>query len=175
MGTSQTLTQFLVGGPNKNRHHHSPSLTFISSKQAKQAMKSGDEVFLCIIKEAVESSVPPHAKPILEEFKDVFPDDLPSLPPKRKVDHAIDLEPCGKVPNMPIYRMSHKEHEELFKQLEDYMSKGFIRPSTSYCASPVLFVKKKDGTLCLCVDYRALNKITIKKPLPHPPHRRSLG
>jgi hypothetical protein len=126
-----TQEHFLVGGPNKNLHHHSPSLTFISSKQAKQAMKSGDEVFLCIIKEAVGSSVPPHAKPILEEFKDVFPDDLPSLPPKRKVDHAIDLEPDGKMPNMPIYRMSHKEHEELFKQLEDYMSKGFIRPSTS--------------------------------------------
>ena len=159
---------FLVGGPNKNRHHDSITLNFISSKQAKQAMKNGDEVYLCIIKEATESSVPPQAQPILQEFKDVFPDELPNLPPKRKVDHAIDLEPGGKMPNLPMYRMSHKEHEELFKQLEEYTSKGFIRPSTSYCASPVLFVKKKDGTLRLCVDYRALNKITIKNRYPIP-------
>ena len=62
--------------------------------------------------------------------------------------------------------MSHKKHEELFKQIEEHMSKGFIRPSTSYCASLVLFVKKKDETLCLSVDYRALNKITIKNRYP---------
>ena len=158
----------LVGGPIEKRHHDPVSLNFISSKQVKKAMKDGEEVFLCIIKEETESSVPLEAQPILEEFKDVFPDDLPSLPPKRKVDHAIDLDPGGKVPNLPTYRMSHKEHEELFKQLEDYMSKGFIRPSTSYCASPVLFVKKKDGSLRLCVDYRALNKITIKNRYPIP-------
>jgi hypothetical protein len=159
---------FLVGGPKEDRHHDSLSLNFISSKQVKKAMKDGDEAFLCIIKAENEMGVPLEARPILEEFKDVFPDDLPGLPPKRKVDHAIDLEPGGKMPNMPTYRMSHKEHEELFKQLEEYTSKGFIRPSTSYCASPVLFVKKKDGTLRLCVDYRALNKITIKNRYPIP-------
>jgi hypothetical protein len=125
-------------------------------------------VFLCIIKADNKSSVPHEAEPILEEFKDVFPDDLPGLPPKRKVDHAIDIEPGGKMPHLPTYRMSHKEHEELFKQLKDYTDKGFIRPSTSHCASPVLFVKKKDGSLRLCVDYRALNKITIKNRYPIP-------
>ena len=86
---------FLVGGPIKKRHHDSINLNFISSKQVKSAMKEGEEVFLCIIKAETESSVPPQAQPILEEFKDVFPDDLPSLPPKQKVDHAIDLEPGG--------------------------------------------------------------------------------
>ena len=118
-------------------------------------MKGGDEVFLCIIKSETESRVRIQAQPILEEYKDVFPDDLPSLPSKRKVDHAIDLEPGGKVPNLPTYWMSHNKHEELFKQLQEFMSKGFISQGTSYYASPVLFAKKKGGTLCLCVDYRA--------------------
>ena len=74
----------------------------------------------------MESSVPPQTLAILEEFKDVLPDDLLSIPLKRKVDHAIDIDPEGKVPNLPMYRMSQKEHEELFKQLEEYESKGLL-------------------------------------------------
>ena len=92
----------------------------------KKAIEDGEEVFLSIIKGEAETSVPLEATPILEGFNSVLRDETPSLPPKRKVDHAVDLEPGGKVPNLPTCRKIHKVHEELFKQLEEHMSKGFI-------------------------------------------------
>jgi hypothetical protein len=105
----------------------------------------------------------------LQEFQDVFPENLPdSLPPRRGVDHKIDLEPNSKPPSRPTYRMSYSEMEELRKQLEEYLAKGQIRPSGSPYGAPVLFVKKKDGSLRLCVDYRVLNKLTIKNKYPMP-------
>ena len=98
------------------------------------------------------------------EFKDVFPDDLPSgLPPQREIDHRIELEPGQNPPSRPTYRMSQPEMDELKKQLSELMDKGCIQESKSPYGAPVIFVKKKDGTMRMCMDYRALNKITIKK------------
>jgi len=100
---------------------------------------------------------------ILREFADVFPDDLPEgLPPQRAVDFAIELKPGTEPPSKAPYRLSHSELAELKKQLDDLLAKGFIQPSVSPFAAPVLFVKKKDGTSRMCVDYRMLNEATIR-------------
>ena len=90
------------------------------------------------------------------------------LPPHRYVDHEIPLETDKKPPMGRMYSMSSTELQEIRKWIEENLSKGFIRASSSSCASPILFVKKKDGSLHLCVDYRALNDITIKDRYPLP-------
>jgi hypothetical protein len=108
-------------------------------------------------------------KALLTEFNDVFPPKLPpGLPPRREVDHKIELVPDAKPVIRPTYAMSAKELEELSRQLNELTAAGFIRPSKSPYASPVLFVKKKDGTTRMCVDYRALNQMTIKNRYPLP-------
>ena len=105
---------------------------------------------------------------IVREFVDVFPEDLPGLPPARKVDFGIDLEP-GTVPiSKAPYRMAPAELRELKEQLQELLDKGFIRPSVSPWGALVLFVKKKDGSMRLCIDYRELNKVTIKNKYPLP-------
>ena len=90
------------------------------------------------------------------------------LPPQRGVDHCIELEPSSETPIGCTYKMSFPKLDELKKQLEDMLEKGQICPSKSPYGSPILFVKKKEGTLRMCVDYRALNKITIKNRYPLP-------
>lgn len=91
------------------------------------------------------------------------------LPPHRPhVDHKIELVPDGKTSFGPLYNLSPAEMKELQEYIKENLGKGFIRSSTSPCAAPVLFVKKKDGSLRLCVDYRALNKVTIKNRYPLP-------
>ena len=103
------------------------------------------------------------AQEILSEYKDVFPEELPKcLPPKRDVDHRIELEQGTIPPYKGIYRMSPAELDEMRKQLDDLLSAGFIQPSRSPFGAPVLFVKKKDGSMRMCIDYRALNAVTVK-------------
>jgi hypothetical protein len=111
----------------------------------------------------------PLASALLTEFQDVFPENLPpGLPPERSVDHRIELVPGSDPPNKPPYRLSPAEQDVLKKQLEELTELGFIRPSKSPYGAPVLFVKKKDGGLRLCIDYRALNKQTIRNAYPLP-------
>jgi hypothetical protein len=99
----------------------------------------------------------------LEEFPDVMPEDLPEdLPSRRWVDHAIKVMPRVAPPAEAPYRMSHEELKELKVQLEELLAKGYIKPNKSPYGAPVLFVHKKDGTLRMCVDYRALNRATVK-------------
>jgi hypothetical protein len=116
-----------------------------------------------------EHQYQPLRESLLRQYKDVFPADLPSgLPPSREVDHKIELIP-GSVPqSRPTYRMSPTETDELKKQLDQLSASGFIQPSKSPFGAPVLFVKKKDGTMRMCIDYRALNSITIKNSYPLP-------
>jgi hypothetical protein len=102
------------------------------------------------------------------EYTDVFPDEFPGLPPDRDVEFVIELQP-GTAPISKLsYRMPPKELAELKKQLQDLLDKGYIRPSSSPWGCPALFVKKKDGSLRLCVDYRPLNAVTIKNKYPLP-------
>jgi hypothetical protein len=100
--------------------------------------------------------------PVVCEYPDVCPDDLPGMPPDRDVEFVIELQPGTALISKRPYRMPPKELAELKVQLQELLDKGYIRPSSSPWGSPALFVKKKDGSLRMCVDYRPLNAVTIK-------------
>ena len=106
---------------------------------------------------------------LLQEYADLFPEQLPKgRPPKRSVEFEINTEEGVKPPSKPPYRLSPKEYEELQAQIDELLAQGHIRPSTSPYGAPVLFVPKKDGRWRMCVDYRALNRQTIKDKYPLP-------
>ncbi|KAI5667977.1 hypothetical protein M9H77_17830 [Catharanthus roseus] len=143
--------------------------------QFEKGLKRDEESYLAILKEhddeeiLPQPTVPKEIEGVLREFKDVMPDELPmKLPPRREVDHQIELEPGAKPPAMSPYRMAPPELAELKKQLKGLIDAGFIRPSKAHFDAPVLFQKKKDGSLRMCIDYRALNKVTIKNKYPIP-------
>ena len=106
--------------------------------------------------------------PVVREFPDVFSYDIVRLPPDREVEFTIDLIPGTEPTSIPPYRMAPEELRKLKAQLEELLSKGFIRPSISPWGAPVLFMKKKYGSLRLCIDYRQLNKVTIRNKYPLP-------
>src|ERR1700680_1182957 len=152
-----------------------PVVELVSALQFKREVQHGEELYLALVQSPAEHSndskaaINSDASTIINEFKEVFPEELPSgLPPSRDVDHRIELEPGQQPPRRPSYRMSQPELDELKRQLTELMDKGHIQESKSPYGAPVLFVKKKDGTLRMCIDYRALNKITIKNKYPLP-------
>jgi hypothetical protein len=100
--------------------------------------------------------------PVACEFPDVFPEDLPGIPPDLDVEFVIELQPGTTPISRRPYKMTPKELAELKVQLNELLDKGYIRPSSSPWGCPALFVKKKDQTLRLCVDYRPLNVVTVK-------------
>jgi hypothetical protein len=106
--------------------------------------------------------------PIICEYPDVFPDDLPGMPPDRDIEFIIELQPGTAPISKKSYRMPPNELVELKIKLQDLLDKGFIHPSASPWGCPALFVKKKDNSLRLCVDYRPLNAVTIKNKYPLP-------
>eukprot|EP00253_Pinus_taeda_P028245 PITA_28245 len=106
--------------------------------------------------------------PIIQEFTDVFPEEIPGLPPRRNIDFTIELVPGAAPVSRAPYRMSTPELTELKMQLQELLDKEYICPSVSPWGAPVLFVRKKDGTLRMCIDYRQLNKLTIKNKYPLP-------
>ncbi|KAL0546548.1 hypothetical protein IC582_016459 [Cucumis melo] len=108
------------------------------------------------------------SEPVVRDYPDVFLEELSELPPHREIEFAIELEP-GTVPiSRAPYRMAPAELKELKVQLQELLDKGFIRPSVSPWGAPVLFVKKKDGSMRLCIDYRELNKVTVNNRYPLP-------
>ncbi|CAI7825385.1 unnamed protein product, partial [Closterium sp. NIES-53] len=118
------------------------------------------------------AAVPPDLAELIRQYPDIFPDDLPpGLPPERPKDHKIQLEPGAQptVREVAKWRLTQPELEELRSQIDALLEKGFIRASTSPFAAPILFTLKKNGGLRMCIDYRALNRVTIKSryPIPH--------
>lgn len=113
--------------------------------------------------------VPEHLmQQLYDEFADTIVDDLEGVGPDLPVPHTIPTPPGAPTPFRPMYRISPREYDEMSKQIADLLKKGFIVPSTSPYGAPILFVGKKDGTLRMVIDYRALNKITIKNRYPLP-------
>ena len=104
---------------------------------------------------------------VLQEFKDVFLDEIPG-PPRWDIDFTIELVPGAAPVSKAPYIMSTAEMLELKMQLQELLEKKYIQPSVSPWGASVLFVKKKDGTLRLCIDYRQLNKVTVKNKYPLP-------
>ncbi|GJP38085.1 hypothetical protein CLOM_g22530 [Closterium sp. NIES-68] len=114
-------------------------------------------------------AVPPDLADLIRKYPEIFPDDLPAgLPPSRPEDHRIELEPGAQPTVQRQFRLSQPELEELQQQLDYLMTKGFIWPSTSPYAAPTLFTPKKDGGFRMCIEYHALNRITIKSCYPIP-------
>ena len=106
--------------------------------------------------------------PVVNDFADVFPDELPSLPPDREIEFGIEVLPGTTPISKAPYKMALAKLAELKIQLEELVEKGFIRPSISPWGAPVLFVCKKDGSMSLYIDYRELNKVTVKNRYPLP-------
>ncbi|KAA0059580.1 pol protein [Cucumis melo var. makuwa] len=134
----------------------------ISAMRASKLLSQGTWSILASMVDTREVDVSLSSEPVVKGYPDVFPEELPGLPPHREIEFALKLEP-GTVPiSRAPYRMAPAELKELKVQLQELLDKGFIRPSVSPWGAQVLFVKKKDGSMRLCIDYRELNKVTVK-------------
>ncbi|GJZ75540.1 putative reverse transcriptase domain-containing protein [Tanacetum coccineum] len=147
-------------------------LNIISCTKTQKYMQKGFPIFLAHVtaKEVEDKSEKKRLEdvPIVRDFPEVFPEDLPGLPPTRQVEFQIDLVPGAAPVARAPYRLAPSEMKELSEQLKELSDKGFIRPSSSPWGAPVLFVKKKDGSFRMCIDYRELNKLTVKNRYPLP-------
>ncbi|GKC92589.1 hypothetical protein Tco_1158031 [Tanacetum coccineum] len=143
-------------------------LNIISCTKTQKYMEKGFPIFLAHVtaKEVEDKSKKKRLEdvPIVQDF----PEDLPGLPPTRQVEFQIDLVPGAAPVARAPYRLAPSEMKELSEQLKELSDKGFIRPSSSPWGAPVLFVKKKDGSFRMCIDYRELNKLTVKNRYPLP-------
>ncbi|GJX59702.1 putative reverse transcriptase domain-containing protein [Tanacetum coccineum] len=161
----------IVHGDGSNQGHEA-RLHIISYTKTQEYMLKGCPIFLANVntKETEDKSEKKRLEdvPIVQDFPDVFPEDLSGLPPTRQVEFQIDLIPGAAPVARAPYRLAPSEMKELSEQLKELSDKGFIRPSSSPWGAPVLFVKKKDGSFRMCIDYRELNKLTVKNRYPLP-------
>ncbi|GKD45309.1 reverse transcriptase domain-containing protein [Tanacetum coccineum] len=146
-------------------------LEVISSIRTQKYIDQGCQVFLIQMMKEEETEIPERRiedVPVVRDFPEVFPEDLPGLPPTRQVEFHIELIPGAAPVARAPYRLAPAEMKELAEQLKELSDKGFIRPSSSPWGAPILFVKKKDGSFRMCIDYRELNKLTVKNRYPLP-------
>ena len=148
---------------------------YAKTSEVKRALISKRPMIVLMYKEALlntnqlDSSLPSVVVSLLQEFEDVFPEEVPhGLPPIRGIEHQIDFVPGASIPNRPAYRSNPEETKELQRQVEELLEKGYVKESMSPCAVPVILVPKKDGTWRMCVDCRAINNITVKYRHPIP-------
>ena len=134
----------------------------ISAAIARKMVRKGCEAYLAYVIDTVKARHSVSDIPTISDFPDVFPEELQGLSPQREIEFAIDIVLGATPASITSYRMAPLELKELKLQLQELLEKGFIQPSVSPWGAPVLFVKKKDGTLRLCIDYRQLNKLTVK-------------
>ncbi|KAL5570640.1 hypothetical protein UlMin_027215 [Ulmus minor] len=152
-----------VGKPKKS------GTPIISALKAKKMLSNGCVGYLVhVVDTTIDTILKPEDVHVVRNFLEVFPEDLPGLPPDREIEFEIELLPGTSPISKAPYRMAPTELKELKEQLQELLDKKFIRRSYSPWGAPVLFVKKKDGTLRMCIDYRELNKVTIKNKYPLP-------
>ena len=132
---------------------HKQARTFLTSMQAKKLIRKGCEAYLAYVVDKGREVSNPEDIPVVRDFLDVFPEKLPGLPLDKQIKFTIDLAPGTEPLSKAPYRMAPTKMKELAKQIQELLDKGFIRPSVSPWGAPVLFVKKKDGSMRLCIDY----------------------
>nr|GEW60494.1 putative reverse transcriptase domain-containing protein [Tanacetum cinerariifolium] len=159
-----------IHAPEYTYHGSLPGkpMQIISALQARTLLYHGCEGFLATIHDMTSEVPTIHDQSIVSEFPDVFPDELPGIPPVCEVEFNIELIPGAEPISKAPYRMAPVELKELKDQLQELLERGFIRPGVSSWGAPVLFVKKKDGSMRLCIDCHELNKITIRNRYPLP-------
>ncbi|GKA28896.1 putative reverse transcriptase domain-containing protein [Tanacetum coccineum] len=155
-------TLIIEGDRNNSR------LKIVSCIQTRKYIEKGCELFLAQVTEQESKEKRLEDVLVIRDFPEVFLEELPGLPPPRQVEFRIDLIPGAAPVARAPYRLAPSEMKELSKQLQELSEKGFIRPSSSPWGAPVLFVKKKDGSFRMCIDYRELNKLMIKNRYPLP-------
>ncbi|KAD2805301.1 hypothetical protein E3N88_38678 [Mikania micrantha] len=146
----------------------SRKLGIISCMQTQKCLRKGCLAFLANVIKNYFSQKRIEDIPVVKDFPEVFPEDISGLPPVRQVEFRIDLIPGATPVAKAPYRLAPSEMQELSGQLQELLDKGFIKPSFSPWGAPVLFVKKKDGSFRMCINYRELNKLTIKNRYPLP-------
>ncbi|XP_024200577.1 uncharacterized protein LOC112203910 [Rosa chinensis] len=166
------------GKASKGVGSNKKSLHILTKKKFQVESEEAGVIYAVVAKETVGiTAVPnspvcpenPELTELLSSFSDLAPEELPDeLPPMRSIQHAIDFIPGSQLPHLPAYRMNPSEHAELKRQVDELLSKGFIRDSLSPCAVPALLTPKKDGSWRMCINSRAINKITIKYRFPIP-------
>ncbi|KAI3807806.1 hypothetical protein L1987_23740 [Smallanthus sonchifolius] len=140
----------------------------ISMIKAADYLRRGCEAYLVYVIEECKEAKELNDVPVVREYPEVFPEDFPGIPPDREIEFRIDLVPDAQPVAKAPYRLTPVEMKELMAQLDELLEKGFIQPSISSWGAPVLFVKKKDGSMRMCIDYRELNKRTVKNKYPLP-------
>jgi hypothetical protein len=144
------------------------SLRFVSSLQLQKSMRKGCKLYAILslnekgVAEGLENLS------VVKEFADVFPEELPGMPPERELEFTIDLKPGTELIARMLYRMSTLELQELKMQLKELLDLRLIRPSVSPWGAPVIFIRKKNGSWRICIEYRQLKKATIKNQYPLP-------
>ncbi|GJY13941.1 putative nucleotidyltransferase, ribonuclease H [Tanacetum coccineum] len=155
----------------RSRVKNESRLEVISSIRTQKYIDQGCQAFLIQMMKEEETKIPERRiedVPVVRDFPEVFLEDFPKLPPTRQVEFHIELIPGAAPVARAPYRLAPAEMKELAEQLKELSDKGFIRPSSSPWGAPILFVKKKDGSFRMCIDYRELNKLTVKNCYPLP-------
>ena len=161
-----STNRILVDCPEKKLFPNSKQPELLSSQGFMKDIQDSVQCFLIFTHLEVEKEEGTSIISVVHKFEDVFPEEVPRLPPSREVDFSIDLVPGTDPVSMAPYRMALAELVELKSQIEELLGKQFIWPNTSPLGALVLLVRKKDGSSSLCVDYRQLNKMTIKNKYP---------
>ncbi|GJZ19931.1 hypothetical protein Tco_0556521, partial [Tanacetum coccineum] len=163
-------SEILIVRGDGSSHEHGSRLNIISCTKTHTYLLKGCHIFLAhaTTKKAKDKSEEKRLEnvPIVRDFPEVFLEDLPGIPPARQVELQIDLIPGAALVARAPYRLAPSEMKELSDQLKELSDKGFIRLSSSPWGAPVLFVKKKDGSFWMCIDYRELNKLMVKNRYP---------